>query len=277
VHFGIHLPQFGRAAVPGGIERAARHAESLGFADVWVSDHLIVPASQSFPHPYLYDPLLSLAFAAAATTTVGIGTSVLVAPQYTSPLALANSLASLDNLSAGRLTVGLGIGWSEAEYRALHADYSQRGARLDEIIDLLRAVFHDDPTTHTGTFYSFEDVRVLPKPAHQVPIWVGGTSDVAIERALRTGDGYHGMGVEPDGAKGLVDRIRERRPDEDFTISLRVGWDAASVPVDQIRTEREGFESAGIQHIHVAPVRGDLDAWLAGMETIAGALDLTPA
>jgi probable F420-dependent oxidoreductase len=276
VNFGIHLPQFGRAAVPGAIERAARHAESLGYADVWVSDHLIVPAGQTFPHPYLYEPLLSLAFAAAASSTIGIGTSVLVAPQYTSPLALANSLASLDNLSAGRLIVGLGIGWSEAEYRALHASYSQRGARLDEIVDLLRAVFHDDPTSHKGTYYGFEDVRVLPKPVHEVPIWLGGTSDPAIERALRTGDGYHGMGVEPEQAKALVERIRARRPEESFTISLRVGWDAASVPVEEIRTQRDAYEAAGIQHIHVAPVRGDLDAWLLGMETIAGALDLTP-
>jgi alkanesulfonate monooxygenase SsuD/methylene tetrahydromethanopterin reductase-like flavin-dependent oxidoreductase (luciferase family) len=111
--FGIHLPQFGRAAVAGGIERAAKHAEALGYDDVWVSDHLVIPEGQAYPAPMLCDPLMSLAFAAAATDTVGLGTSVLVGPQYTSPLALANSLASLDYLSDGRLTLGIGIGWSE--------------------------------------------------------------------------------------------------------------------------------------------------------------------
>jgi probable F420-dependent oxidoreductase len=262
--------------VPGGIPRAAVHAESLGFADVWVSDHLVVPAAQAYPSPYLYDPLLSLAFAAAATATIGIGTSVLVGPQYTSPLALANSIASLDNLSAGRLTIGIGIGWSEGEYRALQASFSHRGARLDEIIDLLRTAFRDDPASHAGTYYAFDDVRLLPKPAHDVPIWVGGGSDAAYERALRRGDGFHGIGVEPDQAKAVVDRIRARRPEPEFTISLRVGWDAASTTVDEIRTQRDAYESAGVQHIVVAPARGDLDAWLAGMEITAGALDLTP-
>lgn len=276
VRFGIHLPQFGRAAVTGGIQRAAALAESLGFADVWVSDHLVIPVAQSYPHPFLYDPLMSLAFAAAASETIGIGTSVLVGPQYTSPLALANSLASLDNLSGGRLTIGIGIGWSEAEYRALHAPFDHRGARLDEIIDLLRTVFHDDPTSHEGPHYPFADIRVLPKPAHEVPIWVGGGSDAALERAVTRGDGFHGIGVEPDAAKTLVERIRAHRPEESFTVSLRVPWDAATVPVDEIRAQRDAYEAAGVQHIHVAPVRGDIEAWLQGMEVMAGALDLTP-
>src|SRR5262249_11355487 len=87
MRFGVHLPQFGRAAVTGGIERAARHAEDLGYDDVWVSDHLVIPEGQAYPAPRLYDPLMALAFAAATTSTVGVGTSVLVGPQYTSPLA----------------------------------------------------------------------------------------------------------------------------------------------------------------------------------------------
>ena len=121
MRIGIHLPQFGRAISIGGIQRAATQAEALGFDDVWVSDHLVVPADQSYPGPYLYDPLMALAFAGAVTTRVGLGTSVLVATQYPSPLAVANSLASLDYLSGGRLIAGAGIGWSQAEYEALGA------------------------------------------------------------------------------------------------------------------------------------------------------------
>src|ERR1700748_2948266 len=115
MRIGIHLPQFGRAISTRGIERAAVQAEELGFDDVWVSDHLVVPPDQAYPGPYLYDPLMALAFAGAVTDRVGLGTSVLVATQYPSPLAMANSLASLDYMSGGRLIVGAGIGWAPGE------------------------------------------------------------------------------------------------------------------------------------------------------------------
>ena len=101
VKFGIHLPQYGRAASASAIRDAAVAAEELGFADVWASDHIVRPAAQDYPSAYLFDPLLTLTWAAAATTTVGLGTSVLVAPQY-HPLWLANATSSLDALSGGR-------------------------------------------------------------------------------------------------------------------------------------------------------------------------------
>ena len=274
MRFGIHLPQFGRAAVAGSVERAARQAEELGFDDVWVSDHLVIPADQAYPPPYLYDPLISLAFAACATSRVGLGTSVLVGPQYTSPLALANTLSTLDNMSRGRLTVGIGIGWSRAEYEALHAPFEHRGARLDEIIDLFRSAWRDDPSSHDGAYYPFQNIRVLPKPAHDIPIWVGGTSGAAYNRAFRRADGYHGIGVKPQDARALVERVRAARPDDTFTISLRVSWDAVTLTADDIRAQREGYEAAGVQHLLVTPERGDSDAWLAGMATIAAGLGL---
>src|SRR5690606_662248 len=108
---GIHLPQYGRVGSPEAITRAARHAEDLGFAGVWVSDHIVHPAAQDYPSPWLYDPIVTLTWAAAVTERIGIGTSVLVVPQH-NPLEMANMLASLDNLSGGRLTVGVGVGWS---------------------------------------------------------------------------------------------------------------------------------------------------------------------
>jgi probable F420-dependent oxidoreductase len=270
---GMHLPQFGRAAIAGAVEQAAPLAEELGFDDVWVSDHLVVPKDQPYPSPYLYDPLIALTFAAAATSAVGLGTSVLVGPQYPSPLALANSLATLDNMSRGRLTVGVGIGWSAAEYKALHAPFDHRGARLDEIIDLFRAAWHDDPATHHGRFYSFSDVRVLPKPAHEIPVWVGGRSDGAFRRATTRGDGFHGVGHGPEDAKALVERLRASRPDDAFTISLRVPWDADMDP-DEIRAQFDAYGAAGVQHVMIAPERGHAESWLAGMRTLASVLDL---
>jgi probable F420-dependent oxidoreductase len=271
---GMHLPQFGRAAVAGAVEEAAQLAEELGFDDVWVSDHLVVPKDQSYPSPYLYDPLIALTFAAATTSAVGLGTSVLVGPQYPSPLALANSLASLDNMSRGRLTVGVGIGWSAAEYEALHAPFDHRGARLDEIIDLFRTAWRDDPATHDGRFYSFSDVRVLPKPEHDIPVWVGGRSEGAYVRATTRADGFHGVGVGPEDAKALVERLRASRPDDAFTISLRVPWDGNTMEPDEIRAQFQAYGTAGVQHVVIAPERGYADSWLAGMRTLASVLDL---
>jgi probable F420-dependent oxidoreductase len=271
---GVHLPQFGRAAVAGAMQRVAARAEELGFDDVWVSDHLVVPADQRYPPPFLCDPLVSLAFAAAATTRIGIGTSVLVAPQYPSPLAVANSLATLDHLSGGRLTLGLGIGWSAAEYRALGAPFSDRGERLEEIIALFRTVWTDDPATHEGRFYPFSDIRLLPKPAHPVPIWLGGTSDAAMERATRLADGYHGIGLEPVAAAALVTRLRDRRPEHTFTISLRIRWDAKAEQAE-VKEALAGYEEAGIQHLLYAPERGDLDTWLASVEQLASQVGLS--
>jgi probable F420-dependent oxidoreductase len=268
MRLGVHLPQFGKAITAGGIERAAVLAEDLGFDDIWVSDHLVIPASQPYPAPYLYDPLMALAFAGAATKRIGLGTSVLVATQYTSPLAVANSLASLDHMSGGRLTLGVGIGWSRAEYEALGAPFDHRGRRLEEIISLWRTAWRDDPATYEGQYYPFQDIRILPKPAHEIPIWLGGRSDAAIERSVRMADGFHGIGVEPNAAEALVKRIRAQRPEESFTISLRVPFDARA---DDATTKAnlEQYSEAGIQHLHYAPERGDIDAWLAGMEQLA--------
>src|SRR5436853_1365858 len=122
---GIHLPQFGRASGPHAITAAAKLAEELGFADVWVSDHIVQPAAQDYPSPYLYDPFLTLTWAAAGTSEIGLGTSVVVAPQY-HPLWLANATASLDALSEGRLRLAVGVGWSEGEFAALGQDYRTR-------------------------------------------------------------------------------------------------------------------------------------------------------
>src|SRR4051794_9980737 len=196
---GIHLPQFGRASGPEAITRAAQAAETLGFADVWVSDHVAIPAAQDYPSPYLYDPLLTLTWAAAATARVGLGTSVLVVPQHDA-LTLANALASLDALSGGRLTVGAGVGWSAAEFAAVNQSFGDRGRRMDEMLDALRACWGPDPVTFDGRFVHLDAMKVQPKPAHRVPIWIGGSSEPAYVRAASRGDGFQAIGLDPAGA-----------------------------------------------------------------------------
>ncbi|MDQ1431046.1 MAG: hypothetical protein QOF40_1648 [Actinomycetota bacterium] len=268
VQVGIHLPQFGRAASADAITRAARAAEALGFADVWVSDHIAIPAAQDYPSPYLYDPLLSLAWAAAATERIGLGTSVLVVPQHNA-LALANSLASLDALSGGRVTVGAGVGWSAAEFAALGQPFADRGRRMDEMIDVLRACWGPDPVTFDGEFVHLDAMKVLPKPAHEIPIWIGGRREVSYARAVTRGDGFHAIGLDPAGAAAVVERLRRDRPEPSFTISLRTGWDPQGMDVDVIRRERDEYEAAGIQHVVSAPWRNDRDSWLRSMEILA--------
>jgi probable F420-dependent oxidoreductase len=273
VKVGIHLPQYGRVSSADAIRRAAVHAETLGFSDVWVSDHVAIPAAQDYPSPYLYDPLMTLAWAAAATSRIGLGTSVLVLPQHP-PLWLANALASLDRLSDGRLTIGVGVGWSEAEFVALGQDFHTRGPRTDEIIEALRACWRDDPTSYAGAYYRVDEMRVLPKPAHEIPIWVGGSSEPAYRRAVELGDGFQAIGLTPDAARAVVERIRRDRPDPSFTISLRTGWDPQGMDPDDIRRECGEFEAVGIQYVVSAPWRSDLDDWLRSMELLAGITDL---
>jgi probable F420-dependent oxidoreductase len=266
---GIHLPQYGRVAGADAITRAARHAEDLGFADAWVSDHVVHPAAQTYPSPHLYDPLVTLSWAAASTSAIGLGTSVMVVPMH-NPLELANALASLDSLSGGRLIVGAGVGWSEDEYRALGYGFKDRGQRMDETLDLLRVAWRDDPASFHGTWIDFDDIRFLPKPAHAIPIWVAGGSEAAYRRAVERGDGFQAVGIKPPDAIGVVERLRRDRPDPSFTISTRTGWDPQGMDHDLIKAERDAFEAAGIQHVVAAPWQRDVDAWLRSMDLLAG-------
>ena len=269
VRVGIHLPQYGRVASAEAITTAARAAEDLGFADVWISDHIVHPAEQSYPSPYLYDPIVTLTWAAACTSTIGLGTSVLVLPSHV-PLELANQLASIDSLSGGRLTVAGGVGWSEREFEALGHGFHDRGARTDEVIDALRVLWSQDPATFEGEHVSFRDIRLLPKPAHHIPIWIGGMSERAFRRGVEKGDGYQIIGVKPPEAAPVVERLRRDRPEESFTISLRTGWDPQGMEPDEIRAEADAFAEAGVQHVVSAPWRSDLDSWLRSMELLAG-------
>jgi probable F420-dependent oxidoreductase len=270
MQIGIHLPQIGRAAGPDAISRAARAAEDLGFADVWVSDHVAQPAAQGYPSPYLFDPMLTLAWAAAATERVGLGTSVLVAAQY-HPLWLANATASLDALSGGRLRLTIGVGWSAGEYDALDQDFSTRGRRTDEILDFLRACWETDPTSYDGEFYRLQDMRVLPKPAHRIEFWIGGSSEAAYRRAARHGDGFQLIGLHPDTVVAPIARLRQDHPDPaTFPISLRTGWDPFGMDPALIADEQAAFVSAGIDHVVCAPWRSTADEWLASMERLAG-------
>jgi probable F420-dependent oxidoreductase len=270
MRLGIHLPHIGQKASAGAIRRAAIQAEELGFADVWVSEHIIVPKDRLYPPSALFwDPVLTLTWAAAATERVGLGTSVLVLPMR-HPLPLAKELATLQNLSGGRLILGAGVGWLESEFAALGVPFRERGRRMDEGIALMRAVWSDDPISFEAKYIPaiIEDMRMLPRPEAPIPIWIGGTSEPALQRALRL-DGWHGSRCTPEQAASLIARLRAARPEPEFAISLRTGWNGRDT--GELTNRLAGYASVGVGHVLVEPADRELSDWLQTVERIARA------
>ena len=149
VTVGIHLPQAGPAASGEALRQAAVLAEQLGFRDVWLSDHLLVPTGVDYPpSAYVFEPLASMAWVAAVTNTVRIGTSILVLPMR-HPIEVAKSLATIDQFSGGRVVLGTAAGWLEAEFDALGVPFNDRGARMDEALEMLRTMWTEDHITRT--------------------------------------------------------------------------------------------------------------------------------
>jgi hypothetical protein len=162
------------------------------------------------------------------------------------------------------------VGWSQRESEALGQSFHDRGRRTDEIIDMWRACWRDDPVDFAGAHYRLDRIRVLPKPAHDIAIWVGGRAETAHRRAIERGDGFQAIGLDPEQAAATVARIREDKPEPAFTISLRTGWDPRGMEPSRIRDECAAYDEAGIQHVVAAPWRNDLDEWLASMDDLAG-------
>jgi probable F420-dependent oxidoreductase len=198
---------------------------------------------------------------------VGLGTSVLILP-YRHPVHLAKELASLDQLSGGRLTLGAGAGWLEGEFEALGLQVSERGARSDEYLDALRACWGpEDPFSFHGPTVSFDAMKVRPKPAHAIPVWVGGSSPAALTRAAGKGDGWHGN-LSPADAKPVVAELRARRPEETFTLSMRTAFDGLNTPEAEIVADTEALAALGVQHLITMPVHSELDQWLRSVEEL---------
>ncbi len=272
MRIGIYLPHIGRKAGPEAIRRAAVQAEELGFADVWTSEHIIVPKDAAYPPSAIfYDPVLTLTWAAAYTKRVGLGTSVLVLPMR-HPLPLAKELATLQNLSEGRLILGAGAGWLEAEFAALGVPFGERGRRMDEGIAMMRAVWSEDPVNFPARHIPaiIENMRSLPQPIKPIPIWIGGSSERALKRALRL-DGWHGSRLSPGEAAPIVRRLRAERPEPEFAISMRNGWDGKDESA--LAARLAGFRTAGVGHVLVEPAERALEDWLRAVERVARAVE----
>lgn len=272
----------------------AVQAERLGFASVWVTDHIVIPRTIEavYPHgpsgfPYrhdqaIYEPLTLMAALAQATSRVEIGVAVLVMP-YRHPLVTAKMLATIDDLAGGRVILGAGVGWMRDEFRALglpDAIFEHRGSVTEETLRALRAAFESDgPASFTGRYSAFTDVGTLPQPQRHLPFWIGGKGDQALRRAVRVGDGYLAIGSDPTLLGAEVARLRELaqaagRRDGDLTIAAIDGIALTDRAIDVRRSPLHGsteqvleglrsFAAAGLQHL-VAGVRRADDPSYAG-------------
>ncbi len=191
----------------------AENAEDAGFDSLWVSEHHFAADS------YLPSVMPMLAAVAARTTRLKLGTAVVLAP-FHHPLRLAEDAAVVDQISGGRLAaVGLGLGWRDEEFRAFGSPRTERAARLEEIVQILRLAWSGECFSFRGLHYRCDRVRVTPKPAHRIPIWIGGSVASSIRRAGRIGDGFVASKTALDGLRTMFRTAAEADSTERFTVA----------------------------------------------------------
>ncbi len=252
-----------------GIDGAAaldicRRAEAAGFESVWGGEHVVLPDTIASKYPYtadgkipaepdtpIPDPLIWLAYVAAAAPTLKLGTCILIVPQR-NPLVLAKELATLDQLSGGRVELGLGVGWLQEEFDALGIPWERRGARNDEYIEAMRALWQGPHAEYHGEFVDFEPATCSPRPVNgSIPVIVGGDSEAALQRAVNTADGYFPGEGDFAQLSALLERLRNK--------ATEAGRDPASIDVNvmfgaQMMNPAEGVEqmaSIGVDRIMI--------------------------
>jgi probable F420-dependent oxidoreductase len=291
----------GRGVGPDALARVAAHAETLDYDTLWVADRLLSPVSSRDPYPvtpdgslpeffkHVLEPLETLTFVAAQTRRIRLGTAVLVLPFY-NPVVLARRLTTLDVLSNGRLRVGFGLGWSRDEFEAAGTTRRERGARADEFLRLLKAIWTTDPVEFQGKYYSLPKSWIGPKPVQKPhpPIYLAAFVPAALERAARLADGWLPAGLPVPQLGGAIAFLRDRvgkagRDPTAFEVivqaPVQLGEAASgqerrifSGSESQVRADFEAVRDLGVEEVYVAfaPEERGLDAYLAGMERMRG-------
>ena len=270
-YFGIGS---GPCADPRAATRAAQAAEAAGFESVWTGEHVVLPSQQVPPSPVpaefpMLDPPATLAFLAGVTRTLRLGTGIVILPQR-NPVVLAKELASVDVLSGGRLIFGVGVGYLEPEFDAIGVSFRDRGARADEYIDAMRALWTQSAPSFDGRFVSFDGIDAHPRPVQKPapPVVIGGTSPAALERAVARGNGWYGFALDFERTVASVDGLRAaakrvERPAELGTLELSV-TPALLLDRDVVRR----FEDLGVDRlIPLSPAR-DADGVIRAGNTV---------
>ena len=258
MRIGVNVPNFGPGTDPGRLRSWAQTVEGLGFDLLMVSDHVVVTpdVAEQYPAPF-YEPFTTLAWLAGITSRVQLGTTVLIVA-YRHPLLVARMAANLNQLSGGRLILGVAVGWARQEFAALGQPFEQRGKLADEHLRAMRAAWANE-----------DDYRSGP-----IPIWVGGTSDAGIRRAVRLGDAWHPLGMTLPWLREALDRLtavadaaQRPRPAVVPRINLRLTESPVTDParragvgtIDQVVDDLEELRRLGAGTVVLDPFNGDPD------------------
>ena len=257
MRFGFALPQVGAAVGPEALVTVAKRAEDLGFDSIWVLDRILWPVNPRAPYPIgdgslpvkyksVLDPLETLTFAAAHTRRIALGTSVLNLPWYT-PVLLARRLTTLDILSAGRLKVGFGIGWSPDEYEAAGVAWQERGKRADELIQALKKIWTTDPVEFQGKYYRIPKSVIGPKPAQKPhpPVYMAAYTPSAMKRVAAEANGWFPVGIPLSGVgpmfEGIKAMVKEAGRDPSaLELIVRANVEIHNSPIQKDRVDFTG-------------------------------------
>ena len=260
MRLGVNVPNFGPGTNPDVLRRWALTVEGLGFDLLMVSDHIAVTpdVAEQYPAPF-YEPFTTLSWLAGLTRGIRLGTTVLIVP-YRHPLLIARMAANLNDLSGGRLVLGVGVGWAREEFGALGVPFRDRGRLTDEHLLAIRAAWQDETDYRSG----------------HIPLWIGGNSDAALRRAVRLGDAWHPLRFTPGWmaeaagrltacaadqgrpAPALMPRIALRLTDAPVTASISGGDRLAGHgSIDQIMADLGQLRSLGADTVVLDPFNGD--------------------
>jgi len=263
---GVNLINFGPGANPESFARWARLAESLGYHFLMISDHVAVTADVGKPYPApFHDPLTTLGWLIGIVPRLKLGTTVAILP-YRHPLLTASMIANLDRLSGGRMIFGVGVGWARLEFEALGIPFRERGALADDYLAALHCLWKEEVASYSGRYVSFREVQAALRPAQtpHPPIWVGGSSEAAMRRAVRFGDGWHPLRIRIDWLeqtglpqlKRIADQLEKPVPAFCPRIKLRLTREPAGEErlagegsLDQIRGDLEALQSLGARWV----------------------------
>ncbi len=276
MQIGAVLPHNEIGTDPGAITAYLQGVEELGMTHLLIYDHVMGAARNrpgGFSGPYdsdiaFHEPFTFFAFAAAVTTSIELVTTVLILPQRQTVL-VAKQAAEVALLSENRLRLGVGTGWNQVEYVALNEDFTNRGKRQEEQVELMRQLWTSDAFTYEGRYHTIEAASINPRPTEPVPIWFGGSAPAVLERAARLGDGFMPLGGANDKSAALIDEIRRHREAagrsmDGFGIQAQAQWGGGNP--DKWRGHAERWEAIGATHMAVATHNAgpaDVDTHLA--------------
>lgn len=251
--FGVCIPNFGSIASAKACLEVTKEAENLGFDSIWSSDHILVRKEYSYPYGNTLEALDILSYLSSQTLNVKLGTSVLILTQR-NPIIIAKRIATIDNLSNGRVVLGLGFGWMKEEFDYLNASFEDRYERLEEYVELMKALWNGKEE-FKGNFYSFSNVYFEPKPVQEkIPIWLGGNSSKVIENVTKFADGWQPIGLSVNDFAKKVSKLRNISR-KDVVVSLRmnirIGGEESilRLPTGKIRYKIVGKASSIIEQI----------------------------